>query len=196
MSTRSGAEIATGGVRPVWSMTLYLPGPDLSYSATCSAVLGYCLVAAFGRLQLGGHVEDAGHVLPRVVVVPDGGGQRAAVAAAVPAKELACSGDGVGRAVHVGLVVAVAVGGVGLPRTRQELHRADGARPRARCVPPVLTLDFADGGHHRPREAGAGVSGAPVHPDVGPRVDRCLVPGRWAEGRDQGGRFRRKAHGR
>src|SRR5205807_10660504 len=68
------------------------------------------LFRSFGRLQLGSHVEDAYDVLPRVVVVPDGGGQRAAVAATVPAEELACGGDGVGRAVHVGLAVTVAVG--------------------------------------------------------------------------------------
>src|SRR3982750_4811957 len=74
-STRSGAESATGGVTPVWSMDLYLPGAGPSYSAA--------LVAALGRLQLGGHIEDPDHVLPGVVVVPDRGGQRAAVGTAV-----------------------------------------------------------------------------------------------------------------
>ena len=69
--------------------------------------------------------------------------------------------DRVRRIPAVPLTVAVAVHAVGGPRRREELHRpagtggVDGALPRARGigVAPVVALDLADAGQHRPVEA-------------------------------------------
>src|SRR5690606_20029154 len=114
-----------------------------------------------------GDAEHLVHVVPRVVVVPDGLAQLLAALAGAVGAEVARGGrDRVVRAPDVLLAVAVAVHAVGLPGGGHELHRPERARARRAVVAAVSALHLADGGQDGPRQAGAAGGGLLVQLQV------------------------------